>query len=65
VIIRGGGSLESLQAFNNEILVRKIAEFEKPVICGIGHDKDVSLSALAADLLVSTPTAVTMVLNKS
>ena len=65
VIIRGGGSLESLQAFNNEILVRKIAEFEKPVICGIGHDKDVPLCALAADLLVSTPTAVTMILNKS
>ena len=65
VVIRGGGSLESLQAFNNEVLVRKIAEFEKPVICGIGHDKDIPLSALAADLLVSTPTAVTTVLNRS
>jgi len=65
VIIRGGGSFESLQAFNNEVLVRKIAEFEKPVICGIGHDKDIPLSALAADLLVSTPTAVTTVLNRS
>jgi len=65
VIIRGGGSLESLQAFNNEVLVRRIAEFEKPVICGIGHDKDVPLCALVADLLVSTPTAVTTVLNKS
>jgi len=65
VIIRGGGSLESLQAFNNEVLVRKIAGFKKPVICGIGHDKDVPLCALVADLLVSTPTAVTTVLNKS
>ena len=65
VIIRGGGSYESLQAFNNEMLVRKIADMDMPVICGIGHDKDVSLVSLAADLMVSTPTAVTTVLNKS
>ena len=65
VIIRGGGSLESLQAFNNEMLVREIACFPVPVICGIGHDKDVSLASLAADVMVSTPTAVTRVLNNS
>jgi len=65
VIIRGGGSLESLQAFNNEVLVRKIADFNKPVICGIGHEKDVPLASLAADKMVSTPTAVTHVLNAS
>ena len=65
VIIRGGGSLESLQAFNNEMLVRKIANFNKPVICGIGHEKDVPLASLAADKMVSTPTAVTQGLNKS
>jgi len=65
VIIRGGGSLESLQAFNNEILVRKIAEFKVPVICGIGYDKDVPLASLVADKAVSTPTAVAVALNKS
>ncbi len=65
VIIRGGGSLESLQAFNNEALVRRIAEFKGPVICGIGHDKDVPLASLAADKEVSTPTAVTTILNQS
>ncbi len=65
VIIRGGGSLESLQAFNNEALVREIANFEKPVMCGIGHDKDVPLASLIADLMVSTPTAITVALNKS
>src|SRR3989338_5380737 len=65
VIIRGGGSLESLQAFNNETLVRKIAGFNKPVICGIGHEKDVPLASLAADKMVSTPTAATYVLNES
>ena len=65
VITRGGGSLESLQAFNNEALVREIANFEKPVMCGIGHDKDVPLASLIADLMVSTPTAITVALNKS
>jgi len=65
VIIRGGGSLESLQAFNNETLVRKIADFNVPVICGIGHDKDVPLASLCSDLMVSTPTAAAVILNKS
>ncbi len=65
VIIRGGGSLESLQAFNNEMLVRKIANFNLPIMCGIGHDRDIPLASLAADLMVSTPTAVTVILNKS
>jgi len=65
VIIRGGGSLESLQAFNNEALVRMIADFRTPIICGIGHDKDVPLASLAADKAVSTPTAVTALLNRS
>ena len=65
VIIRGGGSLESLQAFNNEILVRAIADFPRPIICGIGHDKDVPLASLTADLMVSTPSIVTAVLNQS
>lgn len=65
VIIRGGGSLESLQAFNNEALVRRIADFKTPVICGIGHEKDIPLASLAADLMVSTPTAATVILNKS
>lgn len=65
VIIRGGGSLESLQAFNNETLVREIVDFPVPVIAGIGHDKDVPLLALAADCMTSTPTAAAHLLNKS
>jgi len=64
VVIRGGGSLESLLPFNNETLVREIAEYPVPVIAGIGHDKDVTLFALASDRAVSTPTAVTMELNR-
>lgn len=65
VIIRGGGSLESLQAFNNELLVKKVADLKMPVICGIGHDKDIPLLSYAADKAVSTPTAVAQLLNKS
>lgn len=65
VIIRGGGSLESLAAFNNEMLIREITSFPSPVICGIGHDKDVPLASLAADTMVSTPTAVTREINRS
>ncbi|NTW46103.1 MAG: exodeoxyribonuclease VII large subunit [Candidatus Moranbacteria bacterium] len=57
VVVRGGGSIESLQAFNTESLVREIALCEMPVIAGIGHEKDITLSALAADRMVSTPTA--------
>jgi exodeoxyribonuclease VII large subunit len=65
VLIRGGGSLESLQAFNNEALVRAIATFPVPVIAGIGHDKDVPLAALAADFMTSTPTAAAHLLGRS
>ncbi len=57
VIVRGGGSLESLQAFNNEAVVRAVAEFPVPVVAGIGHERDETLVTLAADAGVSTPTA--------
>lgn len=65
VIIRGGGSLESLQAFNNEALVREVIDFPVPVIAGIGHDQDVPLMALAADHMTSTPTAAAHLLSRS
>jgi exodeoxyribonuclease VII large subunit len=57
VIIRGGGSLESLQAFNNEALIREAKKTRMPLVCGVGHDRDISLLSLAADYSVSTPTA--------
>lgn len=65
VIIRGGGSIESLMPFNNELLVRKVVGFPVPVLVGIGHDKDVPLVAMAADRSESTPTAVANLLNES
>lgn len=63
VIMRGGGSLESFQAFNNEILVKEVANFPVPVITGIGHDKDLPLVSMVSDKNVSTPTAVANMLN--
>lgn len=65
VVIRGGGSLESLQAFNNEALIRELANYPLPVLCGIGHDKDVPLFCLAADKAVSTPSIVAGEINRT
>lgn len=63
VIMRGGGSLESFMAFNNEVLIREITRFPVPVIAALGHDKDIPLLSLAADKMTSTPTAAAMLLN--
>ena len=65
VIMRGGGSLESLIAFNNELLVREVANFPVPVIAAIGHHKDLPLVSFVADLEVSTPTAAANLLSQS
>ncbi len=65
VIIRGGGSLESFLPFNNELLIREIAQYAVPVLVGIGHERDVPLLGLAADRMVSTPTAAALALNES
>lgn len=54
-IVRGGGSADDLACFNDEKLVRAIAASRVPVIAGIGHETDETLSSLAADILASTP----------
>lgn len=57
VLMRGGGSMQSLLAFDNEQLVRTVAGYPVPVLTAIGHHQDVPLAALASDVSVSTPTA--------
>jgi len=65
ILARGGGSLEDLQAFNDEALARAIRHSAIPVVTGIGHEIDLSIADLASDRCGATPSAAAELVSPS